>query len=218
MIRRPPRSTLFPYTTLFRSHAVAIPHIRQLQAASLRLHKTLERLDLLVVSAARGQSVRHFAERGLDRLLVIRDLDALLDLSQIQVGQVRATLENRNRDLRCERPRRRTRLEQRAKRRRQRPEATRQRNLREERRTRRTYVRVRRQQRMLRRHNIRTPCQQVRRQAGGDIGKQVLAVERQARRQICRQRLADQQHQRILGLRPQTQLRLQVSGGLLLNA
>src|SRR2546426_5682242 len=26
MIRRPPRSTLFPYTTLFRSHKVAIQH------------------------------------------------------------------------------------------------------------------------------------------------------------------------------------------------
>src|SRR2546430_15213372 len=25
MIRRPPRSTLFPYTTLFRSHRIAIP-------------------------------------------------------------------------------------------------------------------------------------------------------------------------------------------------
>src|SRR2546425_3530024 len=25
MIRRPPRSTLFPYTTLFRSHQVAVP-------------------------------------------------------------------------------------------------------------------------------------------------------------------------------------------------
>src|SRR5687768_17979844 len=26
MIRRPPRSTLFPYTTLFRSHGVGSPH------------------------------------------------------------------------------------------------------------------------------------------------------------------------------------------------
>src|SRR5438309_5531850 len=26
MIRRPPRSTLFPYTTLFRSHVAAAPH------------------------------------------------------------------------------------------------------------------------------------------------------------------------------------------------
>src|SRR5256885_2441423 len=28
MIRRPPRSTLFPYTTLFRSDAVELPHAR----------------------------------------------------------------------------------------------------------------------------------------------------------------------------------------------
>src|SRR3712207_8246366 len=26
MIRRPPRSTLFPYTTLFRSHEIDLPH------------------------------------------------------------------------------------------------------------------------------------------------------------------------------------------------
>src|SRR5256885_9559296 len=32
MIRRPPRSTLFPYTTLFRSHAVAGGEIGALQA------------------------------------------------------------------------------------------------------------------------------------------------------------------------------------------
>src|SRR5439155_19981033 len=29
MIRRPPRSTLFPYTTLFRSHRVAPPGMRR---------------------------------------------------------------------------------------------------------------------------------------------------------------------------------------------
>src|SRR2546425_6702861 len=33
MIRRPPRSTLFPYTTLFRSHAVEAPDERGLPAA-----------------------------------------------------------------------------------------------------------------------------------------------------------------------------------------
>src|SRR2546422_3559727 len=27
MIRRPPRSTLFPYTTLFRSHSAALGHV-----------------------------------------------------------------------------------------------------------------------------------------------------------------------------------------------
>src|SRR5256885_12797901 len=30
MIRRPPRSTLFPYTTLFRSRAVALAHVIEL--------------------------------------------------------------------------------------------------------------------------------------------------------------------------------------------
>src|SRR5256885_6620581 len=30
MIRRPPRSTLFPYTTLFRSHLQLVPPIRDL--------------------------------------------------------------------------------------------------------------------------------------------------------------------------------------------
>src|SRR2546421_2036965 len=29
MIRRPPRSTLFPYTTLFRSHRLAFVHCRE---------------------------------------------------------------------------------------------------------------------------------------------------------------------------------------------
>src|SRR2546423_4960298 len=29
MIRRPPRSTLFPYTTLFRSHVFLLTHVRR---------------------------------------------------------------------------------------------------------------------------------------------------------------------------------------------
>src|SRR2546430_17399540 len=38
MIRRPPRSTLFPYTTLFRSHRlVAAPHLLRLGGG----HRTL---------------------------------------------------------------------------------------------------------------------------------------------------------------------------------
>src|SRR5437764_10886635 len=37
MIRRPPRSTLFPYTTLFRSH-----HAAKLFAPFRRLHSTAE--------------------------------------------------------------------------------------------------------------------------------------------------------------------------------
>src|SRR5258708_28073836 len=43
MIRRPPRSTLFPYTTLFRSLEVQGPHLGQ----------------LLLADALRGQLARH---------------------------------------------------------------------------------------------------------------------------------------------------------------
>src|SRR5258708_13779135 len=37
MIRRPPRSTLFPYTTLFRSHAPLAPNVRNSRYAKARL-------------------------------------------------------------------------------------------------------------------------------------------------------------------------------------
>src|SRR5215510_15294447 len=36
MIRRPPRSTLFPYTTLFRSRRTGLVHDRQAHAGQLR--------------------------------------------------------------------------------------------------------------------------------------------------------------------------------------
>src|SRR2546430_13464831 len=37
MIRRPPRSTLFPYTTLFRSLAVAVAALAAISVASMAL-------------------------------------------------------------------------------------------------------------------------------------------------------------------------------------
>ena len=39
MIRRPPRSTLFPYTTLFRSCAAAWDAVEELQAAAAHQRK-----------------------------------------------------------------------------------------------------------------------------------------------------------------------------------
>src|SRR3712207_9272673 len=39
MIRRPPRSTLFPYTTLFRSHGVDTTETFDLGVASLSAHR-----------------------------------------------------------------------------------------------------------------------------------------------------------------------------------
>src|SRR3712207_6502525 len=48
MIRRPPRSTLFPYTTLFRSEVAALggPHDATLPAA-LDLHRLVERAPVV---------------------------------------------------------------------------------------------------------------------------------------------------------------------------
>src|SRR3712207_7812929 len=66
MIRRPPRSTLFPYTTLFRSLEHALIHERELRG-----------LDALGVEGARGRAVGH---RGLVPHRDERRGDLLADL------------------------------------------------------------------------------------------------------------------------------------------
>src|SRR2546425_5558049 len=53
MIRRPPRSTLFPYTTLFRSHSGR--ECERRPARGLRAHRGRRRLDRFLLPAA----VRH---------------------------------------------------------------------------------------------------------------------------------------------------------------
>src|SRR2546430_7963188 len=60
MIRRPPRSTLFPYTTLFRSH------LRQAPPAGNRPPGTLP------APAARGRSEEHTSELQSQSNLVCR--------------------------------------------------------------------------------------------------------------------------------------------------
>src|SRR2546426_3076879 len=63
MIRRPPRSTLFPYTTLFRSHRVVVGDQEQHALAGAHVHgevlpAPLERLEALTreAHAARGEA------------------------------------------------------------------------------------------------------------------------------------------------------------------
>src|SRR3712207_7752817 len=58
MIRRPPRSTLFPYTTLFRSDLGGVP---RLALAAQERH-------------VRDSAAEHAAERGPERPLARRDL------------------------------------------------------------------------------------------------------------------------------------------------
>src|SRR2546423_10246311 len=44
MIRRPPRSTLFPYTTLFRSPAVLLVDVAHVYATAFRVYFDVEEL------------------------------------------------------------------------------------------------------------------------------------------------------------------------------
>src|SRR2546426_6097405 len=68
MIRRPPRSTLFPYTTLFRS-------ARGLRFLTTRsLHVLLATRSLGVLTA---RSLRLLTTRGLNVLLATRSLGVL---------------------------------------------------------------------------------------------------------------------------------------------
>src|SRR5256885_13301041 len=57
MIRRPPRSTLFPYTTLFRSHPVGARDL----AHQPKPRQKLEPIE-------RERNVRHMADRKSTRL------------------------------------------------------------------------------------------------------------------------------------------------------
>src|SRR2546426_4910632 len=63
MIRRPPRSTLFPYTTLFRSPWAATLWITTtLLEHSLQYHSTLELDEISNSLKATGRSEEHTSE------------------------------------------------------------------------------------------------------------------------------------------------------------
>src|SRR6266480_7741167 len=60
MIRRPPRSTLFPYTTLFRSPSLAIGDTVQIQGPTTNVEQTVDSLQIehaTVSTAGAGQEV-----------------------------------------------------------------------------------------------------------------------------------------------------------------
>src|SRR3712207_9465206 len=85
MIRRPPRSTLFPYTTLFRSAELSLDDAEQFGADVGRSHMTVafQQVSREVAATAshvkRAQGARgsapHFAQRLADRAAEARLLD-----------------------------------------------------------------------------------------------------------------------------------------------
>src|SRR5256885_12756291 len=66
MIRRPPRSTLFPYTTLFRSPVVAEARLDEREAQAARAREPHGRLVGVVGRIERNDLIAR-ANRGLDR-------------------------------------------------------------------------------------------------------------------------------------------------------
>src|SRR5947209_16554815 len=87
MIRRPPRSTLFPYTTLFRSVGISLPStfawINAMRASRYR-SRNFERSNSVV------RSEEHTSELQSRQYLVCRLLLEKKKKSQIRSGEVRA--------------------------------------------------------------------------------------------------------------------------------
>src|SRR3712207_9127393 len=72
MIRRPPRSTLFPYTTLFRSHVRAeLGEGEDVRARDARVLDVADDPDPLAVARAEPAREREDAEQRLRRVLVL---------------------------------------------------------------------------------------------------------------------------------------------------
>src|SRR2546427_7695733 len=65
MIRRPPRSTLFPYTTLFRSSDERLPDLERIGIPVLALAPDEERAGEALAAGARGVLFRE--PRAVDR-------------------------------------------------------------------------------------------------------------------------------------------------------
>src|SRR2546430_14460111 len=95
MIRRPPRSTLFPYTTLFRSHeaaravvdvAVVVRAIEEEAVIRLPAHGSRDLRDRIIVVGV----LERF--RGRLRGLVDRDVAELLVVGEAGAGLLWDTL------------------------------------------------------------------------------------------------------------------------------
>src|SRR2546425_6118815 len=82
MIRRPPRSTLFPYTTLFRSLADAVPESPR---------SGLQRLHLAGPVPPRG--------RGTGRIVAVRSEEHTSELQSLAYLVCRLLLEKKKRAL-----------------------------------------------------------------------------------------------------------------------
>src|SRR3712207_7568381 len=90
MIRRPPRSTLFPYTTLFRSDVVTAK--KRLQMQSQKLEQSVVKLDTQARQAL-SQGNEELARVALERKNVARSEEHTSELQSRQYLVCRLLLE-----------------------------------------------------------------------------------------------------------------------------
>src|SRR3989442_7574016 len=99
MIRRPPRSTLFPYTTLFRSQQRALPGGQEARAEDVsveRLAPAVRELVRAEIAAAHGREVSFVACLDADGLMVDRK-STRLNSSHVRISYAVFCLKNKKR-------------------------------------------------------------------------------------------------------------------------
>src|SRR3712207_8387194 len=97
MIRRPPRSTLFPYTTLFRSHNVGVMVVNA-EGARLARHADPMAVDrTLELVSATGRTTLRELRRVLD-VLHARSEEHTSELQSRQYLVCRLLLEKKKKD------------------------------------------------------------------------------------------------------------------------
>src|SRR3712207_7901478 len=89
MIRQPPRSTLFPYTTLFRSQAASASGV------SAKMIRYYESIALIPRSARRDSGYRDYAPADIHRLAFIRSEEHTSELQSRQYLVCRLLLEKK---------------------------------------------------------------------------------------------------------------------------
>src|SRR3712207_9290098 len=99
MIRRPPRSTLFPYTTLFRSIAIityAVSYYNRYRQGELRAMQLEAQLSQAQLQALKMQLHPHFLFNTLHSIsaLLSRDTDKARTMITRLGDFLRMTLEN----------------------------------------------------------------------------------------------------------------------------
>src|SRR2546425_3556487 len=94
MIRRPPRSTLFPYTTLFRSAPAAL---RGTEIAAAEVPTLVDEVPILAVLASRAAGETRFREVGELRVKESRSEEHTSELQSLAYLVCRLLLEKKKR-------------------------------------------------------------------------------------------------------------------------